>query len=270
MSSGFPTDWAGGDRVGAIAAILQENILTGHYGPGDRLPSEAELCAHFNVSRPTVREALGRLVAGGLIRSRRGAGGGAFVTRPEGAQFVPQIAAMLGLSALATTEGRTAMLTEARIQLLTGCAQLAALRHAEITDIRTEIDRQSDFTIADEDYAASCRRMYLMLCAASGNPVLELMSQALVEAEAGMARGRAYPTRVRARYLSYHVRLANAIGAGRPDDAVGALTELWQYELESLEEDAQQAEPTPEIVERPPRMRDLRRPPVQRLTGRGE
>lgn len=264
MSDRFPTEWPTGDRVGAIAAILQENILTGHYGPGDRLPSEAELCAHFNVSRPTVREALGRLVAGGLIRSRRGAGGGAFVIRPESGQFVPQIAAMVGLSALATGEGRAAMLTEARIQLLMGCAQLAALRHAEIADIRAEIDRQSDFRIADEDYAASCRRMYLMLCAASGNPALELLAQALVEAEAGMARGTAYPTRVRARYLSYHVRLANGIAAGRPDDAVSALTELWQYELECLDE-AAETEPVENSIERPPRMRDLRRPPVQRL-----
>ena len=45
------------------------------------LPSETELCEHFNVSRSTVREALKRLAAQNLIRTQRGATGGAFVNR---------------------------------------------------------------------------------------------------------------------------------------------------------------------------------------------
>ena len=46
-----------------------------------RLPSESELCEQFQVSRPTVREALKRLAAQNLIRSERGSSGGAFVNR---------------------------------------------------------------------------------------------------------------------------------------------------------------------------------------------
>ncbi len=46
-----------------------------------RLPSEAELAEQFDVSRPTVREALKRLAAQSLIRTQRGATGGAFVNR---------------------------------------------------------------------------------------------------------------------------------------------------------------------------------------------
>ena len=42
-----------------------------------RAPSEAELADHFAVSRPTVREALKRLAAQSLIRTARGAFGGA-------------------------------------------------------------------------------------------------------------------------------------------------------------------------------------------------
>ena len=38
----------------------------------DRLPSEAELAENFDVSRPTVREALKRLAAQSLIRTQRG------------------------------------------------------------------------------------------------------------------------------------------------------------------------------------------------------
>lgn len=76
------TSGSGVDRASAIAAVLQANIASGHYCPGDRLPSEADLCAHFQVSRPTLREALGRLSALGLIVSRRGSGGGSFVATP--------------------------------------------------------------------------------------------------------------------------------------------------------------------------------------------
>ncbi|MBO5544082.1 MAG: winged helix-turn-helix transcriptional regulator, partial [Oscillospiraceae bacterium] len=37
---------------------IREAILNGTYKPGDKLPSEKELCEIFNVSRVPVREAL--------------------------------------------------------------------------------------------------------------------------------------------------------------------------------------------------------------------
>lgn len=58
----------------AIAATLTEEIAAGHYCPGDKLPTEAELAARFAVNRHTVRHALAALADKGLIHSRRGAG----------------------------------------------------------------------------------------------------------------------------------------------------------------------------------------------------
>ena len=49
-------------------------IESGHLKVNDRLPSEAELARRFGVSRPIVREALGRLQALGLTESRPGSG----------------------------------------------------------------------------------------------------------------------------------------------------------------------------------------------------
>ena len=106
------------DRPSAIAEVLQQNILSGHYAPGDRLPSEADLCAHFNVSRPTLREALGRLSASGLIQSRRGAGGGAFVTRPEPDALGARIGTLIVLSTAGPAQRR--MLQGAGLQLEIG------------------------------------------------------------------------------------------------------------------------------------------------------
>jgi GntR family transcriptional repressor for pyruvate dehydrogenase complex len=57
-----------------VANALVESIVSGRLAPGDRLPSERELCEQFGVSRPVVREAVRSLIAKGLLRDspRRG------------------------------------------------------------------------------------------------------------------------------------------------------------------------------------------------------
>ena len=69
------------DLSAQIAKAIRDAIMSGQLIVDERLPSEAELSEQFNVSRPTVREALKRLGAQSLIRTRRGATGGAFVNR---------------------------------------------------------------------------------------------------------------------------------------------------------------------------------------------
>lgn len=58
----------------AIAATLTAEIASGHYRPGDKLPTEAALATRFGVNRHTVRHALAALAERGLVHSRRGAG----------------------------------------------------------------------------------------------------------------------------------------------------------------------------------------------------
>ena len=58
----------------AIAGTLTDEITAGHYRPGDKLPTEAELAARFGVNRHTVRHALSSVAEAGLVHSRRGAG----------------------------------------------------------------------------------------------------------------------------------------------------------------------------------------------------
>jgi DNA-binding GntR family transcriptional regulator len=56
-----------------IAHELRAQIAAGEFAPGQALPSDAELAARFDVSKPTVTKARAMLVALGLVASRAGA-----------------------------------------------------------------------------------------------------------------------------------------------------------------------------------------------------
>jgi GntR family transcriptional regulator len=73
MSSGRST----GARVSLgreIAEDLRRRIVEGEFAPGSRLPSEADLCSHYRVSRVTVRTAAKALESQGLVDIRHGSG----------------------------------------------------------------------------------------------------------------------------------------------------------------------------------------------------
>lgn len=57
-----------------VAEQLTDVIVTGELPPGDQLPSERDLAERLGVSRPTVRAALTRLAAIGLVETRQGGG----------------------------------------------------------------------------------------------------------------------------------------------------------------------------------------------------
>lgn len=58
---------------------LTDDISSGRYGPGDRLPTEQDLVQHYGVSRTVIREAVAALRADGLLVTQQGRG--AFVSR---------------------------------------------------------------------------------------------------------------------------------------------------------------------------------------------
>lgn len=73
----------------SVMKQIETLILQGVLRPGERLPAERELASLLDVSRPTVREALGHLEEKGLIYVRPG--GGAFVAEVLGSAFSPPL-----------------------------------------------------------------------------------------------------------------------------------------------------------------------------------
>jgi GntR family transcriptional regulator len=66
-----------------LAALLEQEIVSGRWAPGHRLPSEPEIARRFGLSRTTIRQALGRLEQEGLITRRKGHGTFVAETRPR-------------------------------------------------------------------------------------------------------------------------------------------------------------------------------------------
>lgn len=64
-----------------LVNILRRQIAAGMFRPGDRLPSEAQLCGRYQVSPMTVRRAINILVDQGVVSTAQGRG--TFIKPPE-------------------------------------------------------------------------------------------------------------------------------------------------------------------------------------------
>ncbi len=84
MSTAQSTDGARRSRAfQPIVTALLRDIDGGRYAIGDRLPTEADLCGHFGVSRFTVRAALAQLEERGIVRRRPKIGTVVSATAPK-------------------------------------------------------------------------------------------------------------------------------------------------------------------------------------------
>lgn len=66
-------------RTDEIVNAIKDTIMADNLSPGDRLPQEKDLIERYSASKSTVREALKSLEVQGLIKTKTGPGGGAFI-----------------------------------------------------------------------------------------------------------------------------------------------------------------------------------------------
>lgn len=104
-----------------IVERIETMILEGTLQPGSRLPAERVLAEQFGVSRPSLREAIQRLAAKGLLVSRQG--GGNFISESLGSSFSDPLVGLLENRPEAQRD-----LLEFRRTLEADCAYYAALR----------------------------------------------------------------------------------------------------------------------------------------------
>jgi DNA-binding FadR family transcriptional regulator len=210
-----------------IAQAIKDAIIGGQLIVDERLPSEAELADHFQVSRPTVREALKRLAAQSLIRTQRGATGGAFVNRLSFEDAYPQqVTTSTLLLSMNAVSFDTAC--EARYALERACAPLSAQRRTadQLATMRTEMFRQSQPGLTDEAFCASDVAFHRALVDGAGNPVLSYQLAGAVEAMQPLMNMITFTARDRARIVDLHGRIADAIESGDGTAASEGLSDL--------------------------------------------
>lgn len=218
------------DLSAQIASAIRDAIVSGKLIVGDRLPSEAELAEHFAVSRPTVREALKRLAAQSLIRTQRGAFGGAFVNRlsygDAHAQQITTSTLLLGMNDISFDTA-----CEARFAMERACAPLAAARRSpdHLATMRAEITRQGQPGLTDEAFCASDVAFHRALVDAAGNPVLSYQLAGAVEAMQPLMNMITFSARSRGAIIALHERIADAAQAGDGALILAALEELERY-----------------------------------------
>lgn len=195
--------------------ILQQ-IVAGTLKEGARLPSEQDICRAFGVSRPTVREALTRLHADGLVASRQGSG--SFVLRrpPDGLTRLAEGADIAGMLRC----------LEVRIGLEGQAAALAARRRsaADLDRIDAALRALGDRFTDGTTPAAADFAFHLAIAAASGNllfaemlrtlagTISQTMAVALSITQAGsQERAR--------RVLDEHAAIAEAVARGDAEAA---------------------------------------------------
>lgn len=83
-----------------LILIIKRCIFSGELKPGDRMPSESELCSRYGISRSTARQAFGALEKEGFVYRRRGLG--SFVANPK---LRKNVSSLYSFSAQARMEG---------------------------------------------------------------------------------------------------------------------------------------------------------------------
>ena len=220
------------DLSAQIAAAIRDEIVAGRLIGDERLPSEAELAEHFEVSRSTVREALKRLAAQSLIRTARGASGGAFVNRMSYTeaygQHITTSTLLLSMNGIGFD-----VACEARFALERACTPLAAARRAAETleRMQAEIDRQWQAGLSDEAFCASDVAFHRALVDGAGNPVLSYQLAGAVEAMQPLMNMITFTARSRARIVGLHARIVSALARQDAEEAQAVLSELESYTL---------------------------------------
>jgi GntR family transcriptional regulator, transcriptional repressor for pyruvate dehydrogenase complex len=210
-----------------VASQLRQSIVDGDYLDGRLLPKQDELLAEFEVSRPSLREALRILETEGLITVLRGNKGGAVVHAPK----AEAAAYMMGL-VLQADRVPLSDLAEALGRLEPSCAAACADRsdrnETTVPILRATIDeaeRNVDDAMA---FARIAHRFHDELVRHCGNQTLCITVGILVSlwstqeyawAEAAEAE-HAFPDRSELLVsLRAHRKLVDAIERG---DATGA------------------------------------------------
>lgn len=165
---------------GAVEQIA-ERIRLGEAETGDRLPSERELAAAMQISRPTLREAVRVLADAGVLEVRTGSTGGIFVV----SDYVP-LELLRSKSDLRL--GEVAGVLEARRLLEPRVAQLAAVNAREedfahlvkIIESQKQLLAEGDVLAHEDRFLQLDTQFHVRIARATGNSTIVSLMRTLL------------------------------------------------------------------------------------------
>lgn len=202
----------GGKLYRKIVQAITTDIANGVFAVGSRLPAERDLTERFQVSRPTIREAMIALEMKGLVEARKGSGVFVLTSTSELDQE-------LDIGAFEITEAR---------RLLEG--EVAAVAATEITEQQLTELRNLLSEMAQDDMNAAedaDRRFHISIAEATGNAVIiaavtdfwDMRFRSPLAREVLLKAG-SLGTESR---MTEHGRILNALEARSPIDARNAM-----------------------------------------------
>lgn len=218
-------------RDDAVLDELAAFVAAAGLGQGDRLPAERELSTRLQVGRSTIREALKRWQALGMVEMRKGAG--TFLLAPVDPTAV-HVALVLRLKRdglLRTLEVRRALEGEA--------AALAARRAstAAIEEIRDRLERMEAIHSRYGEAPAEDWEFHLAIYRATDNPIFQQLISILFDAFHDFFTNPLQQPGFASRSFPFHREMFDAIAARDPDRARAKALSI----LDIVEEDVRAA-----------------------------
>jgi len=197
-----------------VIAALRQQITSGEWPVGSRIPTEPELVEQLGVARNTVREAVRALAHNGLLDIRQGSG-----------TYVVATSELAGVMQRRFADADPRHIAELRAALESSAARLAAERRTE-KDLR-QLDgllarREEAWASGErEAFVAADATLHLAVVAASHNDAMTALYADLGEVLRDFLRDDVGPELSPGSYVQ-HARMIEAIRAG---DAQGAAAE---------------------------------------------
>ena len=212
----------------AVLEKIKNNILSGDWPPGCKLPGELELTQIFGVSRVSVRHALHQLVGMGVLDIRRGEG--TFVSTD-----VPHTYFDTLLSMLIVTRNDIREVLEMRMIIETESVRLAATRATEedLDTLQKHLDGMRGSVDDIANYSNYDLEFHHRIAVASKNSLLlkiftliyEVLSAAMMEAIPSMG----YETGI-----YYHSLTLDAMKARNPEAAASYMRQQLQAMIDVM------------------------------------
>ncbi len=217
-----------------IYHYLERKIIKGDYKPGDKLPSESELCKKFKVSRGPVRAALDQLTAIGLVSKKKG--GGSFVCEQDSSSYFNSVLPTLRFN---TRDYREIL--ELRCSLDKMSIELCLENHnandySELAEIMAAMEREHTI----DEYFSLDRTFHTILSGLSGNRLLHNFNLLIWDLLQHCPREEYYAESREVR-VAEHRRIYDSI---RDNDAELAVLYTLRHLKRMLNQDQQQQDPS--------------------------